>query len=239
MLTVRPPGMDVQGKRREPTKVTEQPEANIPRWPLLPDHLFAPTSYDLRHHTGRESLTDLQAVARWQRAYNQRHSPSRPITVNGIFDGPTQKAVIWIQKRAKLPVTGTIDRYTWEAVWQLPMWWQWADPDLPKVEHEPRTVSGKRIFKYWTRLSRDNPGYGMDPNAPWWYPGKPFGRHERGYHVRHMQQLLGIRETGCVNEQTARRLRGFQRLMGLPVSGVCDAVTAAKLDPDFEPPSPE
>lgn len=212
---------------------------------LQAGHLYGPTSGDLRYHSGADSLTDLRNLARWQRAYVERVQRGPRMQVTGRFDAPTQAAVVHVQQLAGLPVTGTIDQATWEAVWTVerPKWVQPA-PE-PKPAGSVRKLKGrnKKANLYWRRYSQHDIAYGADPDAPYWYPGRPFALNERGWHVRMVQEILGIEPTGKFNHQTMRRVKGLQRLHDLPVSGIVDPATARVIDPppwpEVTPPDPE
>lgn len=155
---------------------------------------------------------------------------SSRLELTGIFDGQTQRAAVKVQEAASLPVTGWIDRDTWEAVWtaQRP-----APVPVDLTPTKPKSIS-KEQWDYWRKTSKHNITYGKDPTDPPWYPGRPFGRHESGWHVREVQNLLGLKLTGIYNEDTARRVRGWQKMHGLPASGVMDSTTARRLDPQTE-----
>jgi hypothetical protein len=211
-------------------------------FPLQSGHLFGPATGDLRHHNGAQSLTDTRDLARWQRAYQQRINSTMQVT--GRFDGPTQKAAVQVQEWAGLPVTGTIDQATWEAVWTVVRPPREKPPTPPPMEELPsfRTIErkvrvpNKATALYWKRYSRAGVEYGATPDAPYWYPGRPFGANEMGWHIRMCQQLLGLKQTGWFNRQLTVRVRGLQKIHDLPVSGIVDVKTACVIDP---PPWPE
>lgn len=202
-------------------------------FPLTAGHIFGPHVGDIRYHTGRESLRDTRDLARWQRAYSERLD-RRGITVNGVFDGDTQRAVINVQRLAGLPLSGCIDAATWDAVWTVqrpPKVNAVAPPLEPNPATVKRTVRGDRKSTYWRRHSKAGVEYGADPDAPPWYPGRPFGPNESGWHVQRVQELIGLNPTGRFTQEVARRVRGVQRMNDLPVSGIVDAATARTIDP--------
>lgn len=51
--------------------------------------------------------------------------------------------------------------------------------------------------------------------------------------VRHVQRVLGMTETGDMDEELRASLRGFQRLFHLPSTGILDQQTAEKIDQLF------
>jgi shikimate kinase len=48
--------------------------------------------------------------------------------------------------------------------------------------------------------------------------------------VRASQRIMGLDETGALDDPTKSRLRGFQALLGLSVTGALDLPTAEALD---------
>ncbi len=204
--------------------------ADMPEFPLPLGHSFGPQGGSLMWHDGRSLLHERQALARWQRAYRERINRRWGGQATGVYDGDTQKAVIDLQTRADLPRTGLVDPATWAAVWtHAPS----PRPAPPKVEKVPGRVrsSTRKSWHYWRRFSTFEIRYGTDPALPPWWPGRPFGPHEKGWHVREIQTLLGLKDTGTFNADTQARVRGVQRMHHVPISGVVDGRTALLIDP--------
>lgn len=181
-------------------------------------------------HDGRHHMGDRQALRQWQWAYRQRVRRDGPDDT-GVFDGATQKAVIYLQKLTGQPVDGQIGPDTWAAVftYQRP---PRVKRDQPPPPSGPNVIRhSKRSWHYWRTFSSHGTSYATTPGAPPWYPGRPFGLHESGWHVREVQAHLGVKETGFFNHCTLRRVRGLQRLHRLPVSGIVDETTACLIDP--------
>lgn len=195
-------------------------------FPLPMGHMFGVSlSGDLRFHDPRYNIREAAYLRDWQTRYRSMWWSGLDVT--GRYDGPTQRAAVAVQKAASLPVTGWVDWATWDAVWtsQRPV----RPPEDP-TPAKPKRIS-KEQWDYWRKTSAYDITYGKDENDPPWYPGRPFGRHERGWHVRELQNLLSLKPTGCFNEDTERRVRGWQRMHGLPASGVVDSPTARHIDP--------
>lgn len=51
--------------------------------------------------------------------------------------------------------------------------------------------------------------------------------------VRHAQRVLGMQETGEMDDETRGRLRGVQLLFKLQPTGILDDATASKIDELF------
>lgn len=48
--------------------------------------------------------------------------------------------------------------------------------------------------------------------------------------VSYVQRVLGLRETGDLDEQTKSHIRGLQALFGLRTSGIIDDATAEQIE---------
>ena len=57
----------------------------------------------------------------------------------------------------------------------------------------------------------------------------PTTNAERGA-VEHAQRVLGLQVTGTVDDTFRARMRGFQALMGIPMTAVLDEKTAIAID---------
>lgn len=198
-------------------------------WPLPAGHRFGPKSGNITWHDGRGSLAEHQALKRWQETYRSRFWHNFPVT--GVYDAPTQAAVVAIQRLTGLPPDGLLGPDVWEAVRTAERPPRPKPPAPAPLKPGPPAGSGRKRALYWRRMSRYGVKYGQDPEAPPWWPGRPFGANERGFHVRELQELLGLKPTGFYNANTVRRVRGLQQLHDLPVSGICDLTLARLVDP--------
>ncbi len=181
-------------------------------------------------HDGRADLAEHQALAAWQDMYRQRINRRWQGKATGVYDAATQKAVVDLQTRAGLPRTGLVDPATWDAVWTCEVAARQKPPPVEKVPGRVKRAT-RKSWHYWRKFSTFQIEYGTDPNLPPWWPGRTFGPHEKGWHVREIQTLLGVKETGTYNQATQARVRGVQRVHDLPVSGVVDGRTALLIDP--------
>lgn len=195
----------------------------------LPDGHFFSTAGDLRAHDGR-NVRDAMALRVWQANYVGRwHRPRH--TMSAVYNGHVWRAVREVQAHLGLPLTGRLGAAEWAAVWGPPPPGRYV---RPKAEPPPRAVVLQKRREKWDKISKWGVRYGSDPGAPPWYPGRPFGQHEHGPHVRRVQEILGTPPHGRFTAALARRIRGWQRVMGLPVSGIVDVRTACLLDPPRE-----
>jgi peptidoglycan hydrolase-like protein with peptidoglycan-binding domain len=194
-----------------------------PKYPLPLGHVFGLNRLAVHFHDGRGKLDGV-----WLRQWQNRFCAAwrRPwMHPSGVFDGDTQKAVVEVQKHVGLPVTGALGPREWAAVWTT------APPEpKPKPAPQPkRKLSHKEKRKrraYWDRFSRWQVEPGSDPDAPEWFPGRPFGPHSKGEYVKEVQHLLGFKETGRYSIAMGKRVAGLQRVHELPESGLVDARTA-------------
>lgn len=210
-------------------ELPELPE--LPRFQLAVGHRYGPGGYDLRNHDGRGSLQDSRAISMWQATFRQRIT--RLDLDSGVFDAQTQQAALHVQRLAGLPATGVIDEDTWRAVWTVEK--PKLEPPAPKPAPRPVTkaqVKGQKakVKDYWRRVS-NRVEFVSDGSQPPWWPGRPFGPGEHGWHVSMLQRLLQARETGRFTQELGRRVRAARRLHGLPVSDVVSLDLAVALDP--------
>lgn len=214
---------------------------DYPSFPLPLGHTFGLSRYgSIMVHDGKADPRHQSALRQWQSAYKGRLRRPR-FEINGIFDGPTQRAVAEVQKLAGLPVTGMLGPDEWALVWTL------SQPKgayvRPGGEHAERQREQHKanVKDYWRRYSKWDIHPGSDPNAPAWFPGRPFGYRERGEHVKPVQEFFGLKPNGRFSSLVATKVRGFQKTRGLPISGYVDARTAsyiqAEIDQAPEPPA--
>lgn len=182
---------------------------------------------------------DGQSLMTWGRQYKGRIRRPNFVPSNR-FSGHYQRAVAEVQKLARLPVTGLLGAEEWPLPWTLESpKGTWVRPGGEHAERQ-RQQHKANVKDYWRRYSKFDIHPGSDPNAPPWFPGRPFGVYERGEHVKPVQQFFGINPNGRFTPQLAQKVRGFQRVNDLPVSGFVDARTAslmqAQVD-DEDPPA--
>lgn len=197
-------------------------------WPLPVGHRFGPQGFDLRNHDGRSSITESQHLQAWQLAF--RHRIKRLDFPGGYFSAVTQTAALEVQKLAGLPLTGLVDHDTWAAVWTVTKP-QPAPPTVaPAVTKRQLRLRSQKQKDYWRRVS-NRVEFIADGSQPPWWPGRPFGPGEYGFHVETLQDLVQARKTGVFNRETASRVRALRRVHGLPVSDAVDLPLAVALDP--------
>jgi peptidoglycan hydrolase-like protein with peptidoglycan-binding domain len=147
---------------------------------------------------------------------------------SGLYDGHTQRAVVEVQERAGLSRTGLLGPREWAAVWT-----HTPAPKPPPKPPERRKLTRQELRerrRYWKRVSEWQVEPGTSPDAPAWYPGRPFGPRHEGEHVKAVQEVLGFHVSGRFQVALARRVAGVQRAHGLPESGVVDARTATLIE---------
>lgn len=182
-------------------------------FPLPAGHVFGVRPGDLQTHDGRD-FSDARQLATWQRAYRARWDSSFS-SDSGRFDGPTQRAVLAVQRVLGVPCTLLLGESEWRAVWE-----QTGGPIPSETPHVPPpelVVHGSTI------------------DGPDWHPGRPFGVGETGAHVTRLRQILGLSPGRTYTDEVARRVRGLQRAHGLPVSGVCDVRFAQLIEIEKAP----
>ncbi len=142
----------------------------------------------------------VENIQRYLRQLSFHDEDIRHIPVDGIWDSETRNALMAFQKKNSLPVTGVVDRTTWDRL---------------KAEYD-RSVA----------LNSPPVKLGLFPRVP---AGYSIGEGTVGYLVVIVQYLLDELESiyrfpdlsisGEYDEQTAANVREFQRRNGIPDTG--------------------
>jgi len=130
----------------------------------------------------------------------------RPVTIDGIFGSTTRGAVEDFQYDAGLPVTGVVDETTWNAIYD----------------------------NYRVLLDSLPDNYFTSTTLP--YPGSPLRVGSRGEYVVALQNYLNrisdvyteipiIDVDGVYGIRTRDAVRVYQRIFGIPETGVTGAAT--------------
>lgn len=136
------------------------------------------------------------------------------IRPTGRFDEATLEAVMRFQKEAGLPVTGTVDRQTWDAIMQ-------AFLDARARLYSPRSIS---LFPPGSEVIQ------RGQSAPLLYPVQAMFCALADT----MTGVLATLPTGVLDEGTAENLRWLQRNANLPETGNLDQATWEMLIRLFE-----
>ena len=145
-------------------------------------------------------------------AYYNNRVP--PVDFNGIFDEKTENSVRAFQAEYGLPVTGIVDVYTLNMLYDM----------------------------YRTFRDSIPEGYFLDSPAP--YPGFPIGVGETGDEVRYLQEYLNyisntytqipkLNVDGIFGPATEAAVLAYQNIFGLDPTGVADIVTYASIADTF------
>ena len=136
------------------------------------------------------------------------------LAVDGVFGARTLEAVLRFQRRARLPVTGVVDRQTWDAIrdrWQA-------------QEASTGTARPVRLFpSEGTRVEAgDRREYLILPQAMFQVLGRQF------------EGVEADRPDGVHGPASVRNAQWLQRAAGLPGSGAVDLATWEALSRLYE-----
>lgn len=134
------------------------------------------------------------------------NSSVRAVDVDGIFGPRTKASVEDFQYDSELPVTGTVDQTTWDAI----------------------------LRTYKSLLDSLPEDYFIANTVP--YPGTPLRIGSSGDYVSYLQTYLNrisdvyteipkLNVDGIFGNATLNAVRTYQRIMGLPETGVVGALT--------------
>ena len=157
-----------------------------------------------QHANEKEAISNIQ---RYLRALiSQQNTRIFSVPIDGIYDSATRNAISEFQKMYSLPVTGIVDKITFDM-----------------------------LFSEYTRTNRASERVtpSFFPNTP---IGYETGLGERSFLVELIQFILGelrisydsipfFDRTGEFDRDTSNAIKEFQRLSSLPATGKVDAVT--------------
>jgi hypothetical protein len=218
------------------------------KFPLDVGHFFGLNPFDVRCHTGEDNWVDEARIKAWQRAYCLKVDRDQPVT--GRFDGPTQRAVVRLQRSKGLPMTAVLDEDTWRALFEVPNATlshahDVAPTGVPLAQKDaPEGVSGASNLGTGVEVvaavvSEEAPDSNRTPSetdetlpqAPDWFnSSSPVGMTSRGPIVRKIRSLLGMQVRETWSQDVSHKIRGLQKMHGLPVTGWVDTRTAVILD---------
>jgi peptidoglycan hydrolase-like protein with peptidoglycan-binding domain len=158
----------------------------------------------MQEENKRVAIRNLQRYLR-AIAYFDERIPK--VGIDGVYGPETERAVRAFQQIAKLPVTGTVDQVTWEALYAYYLADQ-AKHDAPvRISHFPRLPED-----YTLEVGEQQFLVSIIQNA--------------------LRELavdydwpVEVPLTGSYDEATASAVRVFQELNGLPATGGVDRAT--------------
>ena len=156
----------------------------------------------------RDAIFNTQTYLRHLTFHDERLGGRGSVPLDGIWDSATRNALIKFQESRGLPVTGTVDRTTW---------------DILKAEYDASVASNSPPVSL-----------ALFPRYP---SGFVINQGDGGYLVLTVQHLLRelerlyffptapLEPTGIYDENTSALVRDFQKRNGIPVTGRVDRET--------------
>ncbi len=156
----------------------------------------------------RDAIFNIQTYLRHLTFHDERLGARGSVPLDGIWDSATRNALIEFQKSRGLPVTGSVDRTTWE---------------LLKAEYDKSVA-----------MNSPPTSLALFPRHP---TGFVIKQGDRGYLTFTVQHLLRelerlyffptapIEPSGNYDQNTADLVREFQKRNGIPVTGQVDRET--------------
>ena len=156
----------------------------------------------------RDSILNTQTYLRHLGFHDDKLGEQGSVPLDGIWDSATRDALIKFQQTRGLPVTGTVDRATWDVLK--------AEYDKSVAENSPPAMLA------------------LFPRYP---AGFVIEQGDKGYLAATVQHLLRELErlyyfptapaepTGTYDENTAAIVREFQKRNSIPISGNVDRET--------------
>ena len=156
----------------------------------------------------RDAIFNIQTYLRHLTYHDKSLGEMGSVPLDGIWDSATRNALIEFQKSRGLPVTGSVDRATWE---------------LLKAEYDESVA-----------MNSPPTPLALFPRYP---AGFIIKQGDRGYLVYTVQHILrelerlyyfggiSLDTDGIYGEKTAAVVRDFQKRNGIPVTGLVDRET--------------
>ena len=152
----------------------------------------------------RESVTNLQRYLRHLSYFNEEIGE---VPIDGIFDSDTEAALRAFQRIEGLPQTGRADRETFDRLFAAYTRSQEAHRAPERIAHFPEIPEN-----YTVEVGEVQFLVSIIQNA--------LGELSAVY-----DGIGEVPQTGVYDEQTARAVREFQRVYGLPETGAVDRTT--------------
>ena len=153
---------------------------------------------------------EAQAVENLQRYLRQlsyHHPEITPPPIDGIFESDTEKALREFQAMQGLPVTGSADKETWDALYAM------YRASISENE-PPRTVAILPFVAGEILLQKGDEGFTINVLQ---YMLRELGES--------LIELEEVEINGVFDEKTARSVRLFKKQNGLPEGETVDLVT--------------
>lgn len=129
------------------------------------------------------------------------------VSIDGIYNPETQAAVRVFQRQNGLPVTGKVDKTTWDAIYE-------AYKQSLRAHAKPLPID---MFAF------SQSGYVMKPGTKgFWVEAVQFMLDEISIFY---QDIIPPERTGLYDEQTSVAVTAFQRNVGLEATGEVDLET--------------
>lgn len=139
-----------------------------------------------------------------------RDNKNIPLVIpSGVYDNRTKQAIIKFQQEYDLPVTGKVDRATWEKIYEVYLDTEEYYAELASIMPFPNSehfiaegASGFQVYMLQAMLNTIFSGYA---NIPLLDINGIYG-NETANTVKHLQDIIGEESTGNVDYKTWNKL---------------------------------
>lgn len=145
-----------------------------------------------------------------------RDNENIPLVVpSGIYDERTEDAIRKFQREYGLPVTGKVDRETWEKLYEVYLqteeYYAELISILPIINADENLKQGERGFDIYILQAMLNTVFSRYANLPLLDMDGVYGEKTADA-VRHLQEIAGEEQTGDVDYRTWNRLAQLYNL---------------------------
>ena len=145
-----------------------------------------------------------------------RDNENIPLVVpSGVYDERTEEAIREFQREYSLPVTGKVDRETWEKLYEVYLqteeYYAELISILPIINADENLKQGETGFDIYILQAMLNTVFSRYANLPLLDMDGVYGEKTADA-VRHLQEISGEKQTGDVDYRTWNRLAQLYNL---------------------------
>ncbi len=160
-------------------------------------------------YTDEEKKGHIREVQHYLRRISRDNENIPLVIPSGIYDRRTEEAIRKFQREYGLPVTGRVDRETWDMLFKVYLETEEYYTELisiiPLVNADRKLTEGERGFDIYILQAMLNTIFSRYANIPLLSIDGVYGEKTADA-VRHFQQIVGEEQTGEVDYRTWNRL---------------------------------
>ncbi len=166
-------------------------------------------------YTETEKKGHVTEVQKYLRRISENNEAIPLVIPSGIYDERTQEAIEKFQREYGLPVTGKVDRETWDKLFEVYLetekYYTELISILPIINADQKLTEGERGFDIYILQAMLNTIFSRYANLPLLDMDGIYGENTVSA-VKHLQDIIGEEQTGDVDYRTWNRLAHLYNL---------------------------